>query len=250
MANVMASQPGVSAHVRARDRTFYTGMAAAILLIVLAGFAPTYFARLLTAEGPTATVSGLPFTPLLHLHGVLFTAWVVLFLVQTALVAGGRVRLHRRLGIGGALLAVLMVVVGVSTAIAAARAGAAPAGVDPRAFLIIPLGDLALFSLFTGGALRLRRDSEAHKRLMLLASISILVAAVARLPGVLPLGPPVFFGLTFLLVGAGIVYDRASRGRVHPVYLWGGGLLVLSVPVRLALSGTAAWHALAEFMMR
>jgi len=98
-------------------------------------------------------------------------------------------------------------------------------------------------------ALLKRRDKEAHKRLMVLAYVSIITAAVARLPGILPFGPLVFFGVAFLFAVAGMVYDWASRGRVHRVYVWGGALLALSVPGRLALSGTAAWQAFARWLV-
>ena len=85
---------------------------------------------------------------------------------------------------------------------------------------------------------------------MLLAYVSIVVAAVARLPGVLPLGPPAFFGLSFLFVVVAAIYDFVSRRRVHKVYVWGGAIIVLSVPVRLFVSGTDAWHALATLLTR
>jgi len=137
----------------------------------------------------------------------------------------------------------------VTTAIHAAARGSAPPGVSPIAFLAVPLGDMFLFSLFVGMALWYRRDKEAHKRLMLLAYVSILAAAVARWPGVLPLGPFGFFGLTFLFVLAGVAYDLFSRRRVHPVYLWGGALLAVSVPARLMISSTAVWRRLAEFLL-
>lgn len=77
---------------------------------------------------------------------------------------------------------------------------------------------------------------------------SLVVAAVGRLPGVLPLGPAVFFGLAFLVVLAGIIYDRVSRARVHPVYLWGGAVLAISVPLRLFISRTEAWTQFAQFV--
>ena len=247
---VMAPPSSAQAAAVRYDRMFYSGMAVLILLIVLAGFAPTYYLRLFTTEGPTVTISGSPFTRLLHLHGLLFTAWVVLFLLQAMLVATRRVKLHMRLGIAGAALAAVMVVVGVRTGVAAAKAGAAPPGVDPLAFLVVPLGDIALFAVFAGSALWLRRNREAHKRLMLLASISLLVAAVARLPGLLPLGPLVFFGLTYLLIAGGVIYDIFSRRKVHPVYIWGGLLMVVFVPGRLALSGTAIWRSFAEYLTR
>jgi hypothetical protein len=109
---------------------------------------------------------------------------------------------------------------------------------------------MVLFAAFITTAFVLRRNKEAHKRLMLLAYVTILVAATARLPGVLLLGPPAFFGLACLFIVAGVVYDLLSRRRVHPVYVWGGALFVLSVPARLAFSGTAAWRAFAEFLTR
>lgn len=231
------------------DRVFYSGMAIVMALTVFAGFAPSYYLRWL-ADGPATTVSGAPVTPLIHLHGALFSAWVALFLVQTALVAKRRVRLHRRLGVAGATLAAAMVVAGLATAIAAARAGSAPPDVPPLVFLVVPFFDILLFAGFATAAILARRRKEAHKRLMLLAYLALLPAPVARLPGVLALGPLGFFGvayLGFLLLFA--AYDLWSRRRVHPVYLWGGLLLVLSAPARLLLSGTEVWLWFAAWLV-
>ena len=230
------------------DRAFYGGMAVVLALTVLLGFGPTYYSRLLS--GPQATVSGGPFTPVVHLHGALFTAWVLLFVVQTALVSTHRVAVHRRLGVVGAVLAGAMVIAGTSTAIQLARRGGAPPGVEPLAFLVVPLFDMVLFAGFMTAALLRRRNKEAHKRLMLLAYISIVVAAVARLPGILPLGPIAFFALAFVFVIAAAAYDAVTRRRVHPVYVWGGALFAVSVPLRLALSTTSAWHSFAAWLTR
>ena len=228
-ATRLSPQAPVMAPVGAYDRLFYGGMAIVLGLTVLTGFAPTYYLRLV-GDGPRATMSGGPFTSLVHLHGALFTGWVLLFIVQTALVASHRVAVHRRLGVAGAVLAAAMIVAGTTTAIATAARGGAPPGVDPLAFLAIPIFDMVLFATFVTTALVMRRDKEAHKRLMLLAYITIIVAAVARLPGVLPLGPFAFFGLGYLFVVLAAIYDFVSRGRVHKAYLWGGGLMVASVP--------------------
>jgi hypothetical protein len=218
-------------------------------LTVFAGFAPTYYLR--ASFGAPVTVSGSAvLTPLVHVHAVLFSAWVLLFIAQTTLVATRRVSIHRRLGAAGIVLALAMLVVGVATALAGAARGAAPEGVDPLAFLIIPLGDMALFAGFVAAAAYWRREKETHKRLMLLAYVSIIVAAIARLPGVLPYGPPAFLGLALVFVLAGAAYDHLSRGRVHRVYVWGGAILALSVPLRLVLSETAAWRAFAEVLVR
>jgi hypothetical protein len=230
-----------------RDRLFFGSIAIALALTVLCGFAPTYYLRAFSG-GPMTTISGRPFTTLVAVHAALFTGWVALFVAQTALVATRRVKVHMRLGVAGAVLAASMVVAGVRLAIAGAAAGAAPPGVDPLSFLAIPLGDMALFAIFVAAALGLRRDREAHKRLMLLAYVSLIAAAVARLPGVLPLGPFAYYGLAFLFVAAGVVYDLRTRGRLHPVYIWGGALYVIAVPLRLVVSGTAAWRALAAML--
>lgn len=157
--------PRGQASTGAYDRMFYSGMAVALALTVFGGFAPTYYARLLS--GPKATISGGPITTLVHVHAALFTAWVLLFLTQTALVAARRVAVHRRLGVAGGVLAAAMVAVGTAQAVATAKRGGAPVGVDPLAFMAIPIFDMILFGGFVTAALVLRRDKEAHKRLML-----------------------------------------------------------------------------------
>ena len=229
----------------AYDRAFYSSMAISMALLVLVGFGPTFYFRSLF--GAPLTVSGsAELTAMTRLHGALFSVWVLLFIVQTALVAARRVAVHRRMGVAGVVLAAAMVVVGVSTAISAAARGSAPPGADALTFLVVPLFDMVLFAGFIVAAVRARRNKEAHKRLMLLAYVSIITAAIARLPGVLPYGPLMFFGLSYIYVLVAIIYDRTTRGRIHPVYVWGGAVLLLSVPLRLAISTTAAWRSLAE----
>lgn len=231
-----------------RDRVFYSSIAIALALTVLIGFGPTYYFRMFTPS-PLRTLSGGPVTWLVHLHAVAFSAWVLLFIAQTALIAQRNIALHRRLGIAGGVLATVMVVAGSAVALKQAARGSAPQGFDPHQFLMIPLSDMVLFAGFVAAALFLRANREAHKRLMLLAYVCVVVAAVGRLPGVLPLGPPAFFGLAFLFIVAGIIHDRISRGRVHPAYVWGATMLVLSVPARLLISRTDAWTRFAQWMV-
>jgi uncharacterized membrane protein YozB (DUF420 family) len=230
----------------APDRVFFTGIAAVMALTVFVGFGSTYYFRL--PSGTPTTLTGGSITPTLHLHALLFTGWVLLFLGQTGLIAARRVAVHRRLGFAGIALAAAMVVVGLRTAIESAARGAAPPGADALTFLVVPVFDLILFTGFVSAAVIKRRDRDAHKRLMLLAYVSIITAAIARMPGMLPLGPLVFFGASFLFVVAGMVYDVVSRGRIHRVYGWGAPIIALSVPVRLALSGTAAWQSFARWL--
>ncbi len=250
MATVAVPQMAMPARsVRNYDRVFYGSIAVAMAGMAVAGFAPTYYLRLFSG-GPTATISGGPFTTFVHLHGALFTAWIVLFIVQTVLISARRVAVHRRLGIAGAVLAAVMVVVAIATAIAMAKRGGTAPGVPPLSFLAVPVFDMVMFAGFITAALFVRRKKEAHKRLMLLAYISIMAAPAARLPGVLPLGPLAFYGIALVFLVAGVVYDLVARGRVHPAYVWGGALLVASVPLRLALSGTQTWLSFAQFLVR
>jgi hypothetical protein len=181
---------------------------------------------------------------------MLFTSWILLLLTQVTLVAARRAGLHRRLGVAGGLLAVVMVVVGVLTAIGEARRLSAAPGSPALVFLAIPLGDMLVFSILVTAAFHFRRRSEAHKRLMLVATIGLLTAAIARLPFdfIRTNGPRAFFGLTDLVLGVCVLYDLASRRRVHPAYVWGGLLLVASQPLRLAVAGTGAWLAFARWL--
>lgn len=223
------------------DRAFYTGMAVATALTVLAGFAPSYYLK-----GAFGT---RPLSPLLHLHGAVFTTWIVFFIVQVRLVAARKVWLHRRLGIAGGVLAALMLVVGVAAAVDSARRGfTPPGGFPPLVFLALPVGAVGTFAVLVTAALAWRRRSDVHKRLMLMATISILTPAIARLLGPAGFGPPVFFAVNDLFVVACVIYDRRVRGRVHPATAWGGAFFVLSQPLRIAIGHTAVWLAFARWI--
>ena len=226
-----------------RERVFYTGMAAAIAVTVFAGFARTYFLR--------PYFEPRPLMPLLHLHGVVFTSWVLLFLAQTALVAARRTDIHRRLGVLGAVLAALMVSVGCVTAVIRAKmSDVGPGGGSSLAFLTVPLGDLLIFAILVGAGIYLRRRAAAHKRLLLLSMISILPAAVARLPFdfIQQSGPLVFFYVTDLFIVPCLLYDLFTRGRPHRANVLGGLLIVISHPLRPIIGSTHAWLAFASWL--
>jgi hypothetical protein len=104
-----------------------------------------------------------------------------------------------------------------------------------------------MFASLVGAGLSLRRRRETHKRLMLLATIALLTPALARIPFV-GIGRPAMLG-TMLFVVVCLVYDRAAHGRVHPAFLWGGLLLILSMPARLAIGRTGAWLSFARWLI-
>jgi hypothetical protein len=184
---------------------------------------------------------------LVKIHGLVFTGWILLFLTQTSLVAARRVDLHRRLGVAGAVMAGLLVVLGVTTAIASARRNVAAGNAGALVFLATPLGDMLVFGVLVAAAFYYRRRSDIHKRLMFLATISILGAAFVRWPfAIVANGPLAFFGTTDLFIVAALIHDGLSRGRPHPADVWGGLLIVASQPLRLAVAGTSAWLAIAR----
>lgn len=232
---------------RTFEHRFYVGMAVAILVTVVAGFARTFF---LARWFPEVQHLAAPET-FFYLHGAIFTAWMVLLLVQPLLVARRRTDLHRKLGWVGAGLAAAMIGVGIEGALLAARRPGGFMGIEIPAtvFLIVPLLDIALFTLFVGLAIARRSDLQAHKRLMLIGTISILGAAVARLPLSFMVGPVAFFLGTDLFLAPLVVWDWRSRGRLHPVTLWGGLLLLASQPFRLWFSTTAAWQSFATWLI-
>lgn len=227
---------------RRRERFFYIGIAIVIVGVVFGGFARTYFLR------PYFTTQ--PLIPLLHLHGIVFTSWLVLYFTQTILIAAKRTDIHRRLGIVGAVIAVLMILIGTTTAIIRAQQGVISAeGVPPLVFLAVPLADISVFAILIGAGFYFRRQPDVHKRLMLLATISILGAAIARLPfAFLQAGPPAFFGVTDLFIAACFIYDLIVRGRVHRATLLGGLLIIASQPLRLIIGGTDAWITFATWL--
>lgn len=248
--DTVAASPGVVRTPAAypHDRKFYSGFAIAMALTVLAGFSPTFYGKLL-GSAPLHTVGARPFTPLVHLHAALFTAWVALFIVQTALIATHRVKVHRRLGIAGGVLAVCMTVAGLAIAVESARIGTAPPGLTSIQFFAIPFFDMVVFAVFVGCAIWQRKNKEAHKRLMVMAYISIIAAAMARLPGVLPHGPMAFYGLTLIPLVVALAYDFITRRTIHVAYRWAATLFVLSIPGRLLLANTAAWKAFAGWVI-
>jgi hypothetical protein len=221
-------------------------MAAAILFAVVVGFARTYFLR---AVLPVPTPAPLGLTPLVHLHGLLFTGWAVLLVVQARLVAAKRVDLHRRLGMAAVVMAALMVGIGTLVAIQAVLRGVAPFGMDPRRFLIVPLFAVGLFAVFVVAGVRARRDPQSHKRLMLLATIALLPPAIARWALQLGLGPPAVLAIATLFLVPMVVWDLKTRRRLHPVTLWGGLLLVIAGPLRLVLARTDGWLAISDWLV-
>jgi hypothetical protein len=227
---------------RKTERRFFTGMAIAASIVIFAGFGRTYYLKSFT--------NAAALTPLVHVHAAVFTAWVLLFIVQVRLVAGRRLALHRRLGVATVVLSAVMIVLGVLTVIAGARRGATVPGFTSREFMLIPLTDLVIFTIAVTLAVLHRRKRAVHKRLMLLALIGgLLLPAISRLPWVHE-HPPVIPLVFVLFLGAAAVFDRRTLGRLHWVNAWGAAAVFLTVPLRLVLSRTSGWNSVASWLIQ
>jgi FtsH-binding integral membrane protein len=223
------------------DHIFFSGMALLMLATVFVGFARTYYlAGVFHAPLPSLVI---------HLHGAAFSCWILLLVTQTSLAFAGRVDIHRRLGIAGFLLACLMVVLGVLAATDSLVREAGPAGRDPKFFYIIPLTDMLVFATLVFFAFRARSNSTAHKRLILVATSSLMIAAIARWPvAIVHRNAPRAALVSYILLLMLVAYDLWSTRKVHRATLWASGFLIFVYQIRLPIGKTAAWHAFASWV--
>ncbi len=227
-----------------RERRFFSWAALSMLAVVIIGFGPSYYFRDMVA--PYAPF--LPMTPLVHLHAVVFSAWLLLFVAQTQLVAWGRSDLHRKLGLAAFILLPVMIIIATLTAIhGAARASGPP--FPPESFLIVPLLDVPVFTLLIGTALAKRGDPRTHKRLMFIAMTGMMAPALGRMPFTFPLGAPGIFLPCDIFLVALVIYDFVALKRLHSATLWGGSFLLATQAIRLAVWDTEIWLGFARWVM-
>ena len=224
------------------DRNAFLFFTALVWVAVLSGFGTDTFHHL--------SKYGLDYPLIVHFHAVAFVGYLTLFTVQVALIRNARADIHRRLGLAGALLASIMVVLGPATALVVDAARFAAKGQTPE-FLAVQLTDMLAFAGLTAAGLLMRGTSSAHKRLMLLGLIYISDAGFARfLNGAVPApqgawGEAIrlYVGSDLLMLGLG-VYDLATRARLHPAYLSGVVWMIALQGTALLLLGNPTWKAL------
>jgi len=232
---VRAGVPG-----RKYDHVFFSAMALLLLGSVFLGFAHSYYlAGMFHAPLPSAII---------HVHGALFSSWILFLLAQTTLVAAGRTDVHRRIGIAGFLLACLMVIVGVWAGTNALARNFAPPGVDAKTFYVIPITDMLVFAVLVFFAYCARFDSAAHKRIIIIATVALMIAAIARWPFPLLLGNPLAAALvSYLFLLMLMAYDLWSTHKIHRATIWASVFLIFVQQIRFPIAQTAAWHAFATW---
>ena len=229
---------------RKYDRQFFFAMTVLLAAVVAIGFAPTYYlAGGLQAPLPSRIV---------HIHAAVFSAWMILLMVQTGLISAKRVGWHRKLGMAGFVLAIAMVVLVVLTAAGlAVRVKGAPAMELVLGLLSVTFTDAFDFAVLAGFAYALRRDAAAHKRLIIIATVCLTRAAFFRwhVPILFRQVYPAYaatYVLLLLLAG----YDLWSTRRIHRATMWGSLFLIVMGQLTRLIGPSAPWHAFAHWVQR
>ncbi len=206
----------------ASERRFFLIMAIAIAVTVVAGF---------TVNAARTHWDFLELPVQVHLHAAIFSAWILLYVVQNWLIVRGSFTRHRQLGVLGAGMAAVMVVLGIVTTVMAIAQHRVPPFFPPGIFLVLDVLGIVGFGILTAWAIALRKQAAWHKRLMLCATILVMSPALGRLLPMPLLGsfaPLAVFASMAVFVIAGIAFDVHARGRVHPAYWCGAAVLVVT----------------------
>lgn len=243
----MATQAGAQARW-APERRFYTGMALAMIALVLIGFAPSFYLRgYVEYPRPNPT---LP--PAVLAHGLMFSLWMLLFAAQASLVGMNRRDLHMRLGVAGMTLAVLLVPLMYLVTVGQVARANQPPFTTPLAWTIVPVAVIPVFALLVWLGWKHRREPQVHKRLMLGAALLMMDPAVGRFP----VAPPTLGGFAFTNLLAWLTFlplfwwDMRTLGRLHWATKLAAGLFGAALLLRLAVMGWApgAWESVAALL--
>jgi hypothetical protein len=222
------------------DRIFFSSMVILLIASVAIGFAHTYYlAGVINAPLPSRVI---------QVHGAVFSLWMILLLVQSGLVSAKKVALHRKLGVAGFIFACLMVVVALMAgANLLTRANTFP---DPHATItlaIVPFSNALEFAVLAGFAYALRRNSAAHKRLIIVATTAIVSAAFFRVqvPWLYHIVQNDYLA-SYMFLAILAAYDLWALHKIHRATLWGSALVIAVNQVGLLLGPTAPWHAVAR----
>lgn len=231
----------------ADERRFYGRMAIAMLVIVFIGFAPSFYLRgLIHVPRPNS-----PMTPVIWAHGIVFTAWMLLFWWQTKLVAAGNRATHMKLGVSGFGLALVMLGLMFVTAVQQVARATQPPFVDPLTWTAVPLSTIPQFIVFLWIGWQYKRDPQTHKRAMLILALLMMEPAIGRFP----IFPPNFIGqyvsafAAWALIVPLVLWDRRSRGELHWVTMLGLFVTAAVLVLRFSVWTTLAWRDFASSLV-
>lgn len=221
---------------RTVDRKLFLAAAIAFPFLVFVGYFRTYY---LSVFFDVPAIANL----LVHLHGIVMTIWVVYFAAQVFLIRSRNIKLHKRMGIAGIILAVIVVVVGMATAYDALLVrAAAPPDTNPHSFFLYPVSDMVLFVVFFAGAIYYRKRPAEHKSLMLLTAVNFLPAAFFRIPPVPDHLVIIWaFGIPNLLALFCLVWHTMKHRKLNKIFAAGVLLLFAALPLRIIIADSEIW---------
>ena len=237
----MAAKPMTIRASTHRRFYFYAVLGASIIVFV--GFAPSYFLK--------GFFGAPPLYPLLHFHGFIMTSWFVLFATQSWLIETHRVRLHRRLGIFGALLAATILIVGAAVVTINAREGRVPPAAPIPVVMFLSYANLMAFGVLVGAAIYFRGRREFHRRLMLVATLNLLPAAIGRIPldFIQSGGLLTVFGLPDLFIVGCVAYDTLRHRRLNMAFALGALFSIVWPALGIVLGGSSAGSIFATWVL-
>jgi hypothetical protein len=225
---------------KAPDRFFHAGMAWLFVVVAVVGFAP----RSLAILGGTMASPPL----VVHLHAAVMASWTLLLGLQATLSLSGRMDLHRKAGLASLVIApaVLIALIAV-TIVRQNDAAGTPAAPIVNNILFLQIRAILLFPTFFVWALRTRRsDPQTHKRMMLLATLMLIDAAIARMSwlpfNVFPNGYLAIHLYLLLLLVPALLYDALTLGRIHRAWVAGLALVLPWVVATEFVWGSDWWR--------
>ena len=222
------------------EHRFFLAVAVLFPLVNIIGFAPSYYFKTLTTAPPLPSL-------LVHVHGLVMSAWIILISVQATLISDKKIKLHMTLGILGCVLAAAVVVVGTMTGYAMFARGSTFPGYTSAQFFIIPMADIVKFVIIFTAAIYYRRNAANHKRLILVTVLNFMPSSLARFPFafVPELGAIWFIGLPALLGLIFLAVDTYRNGKMNRAFAAAVALLAAAGPVTSLIARTETWERFA-----
>jgi uncharacterized membrane protein YidH (DUF202 family) len=226
--------------------TFYFWITVALAFVIFGGFGLSYFQ-------PMASGNLRPMSPVVHLHGLFYFAWMLLLMLQSGLVNSGNVALHRRLGTLGISLATGLVIFA-SVISVVNIAASLELGPDPFLFQLMYLNLVAIvsFTILFSMAMNNTRRSDYHRRYILIATIAFIGAGINRFyvfAFEVNFAPFWFLYLVSdLFIAAILLHDWKVLGKVHPASLTGAALVIGIQLLHWPVAGSAAFESVTYWL--
>jgi hypothetical protein len=238
----MATLANTRIHPVTRDRMFFLIMSLVIAATTVSGFTLSMVMGRSTFASPWWV----------HVHGVTFMGWLGIYVAQNFLAWRGITPLHRKLGWFAAFYVGWMMLVGLSVNTVAAITHRIPSFFETNVFLVMDWFTVLTFAGLTWAGVRMRGRTDWHRRLMLCGAIQVMTPGAARLLPLPFMGTWILWSVWAVMLvffGVAMTYDVVTRGKVHPAYYWGLGVITLSVALMRPIAFSPPMLALTKYLV-